>query len=491
MSANEPLHSGTAEPTLGVAQTSRGSGSAGGNLASLGLIQIFRIVSGVAINVMVMRALGVEGYGVYGYVTTLVALFSFGSSMGLDRLIKREIARDEAVAGRYVASALVVAGATSVATAIAIVTTSTLSDGRPDVVLAAALAACSLGLQALAVVPNAYFHAIRRMNLAVRPSLYGRITLIVVTAVALFSGMGIQSVFTAQVLDGACALFVSALVFRREAKGVQLATNPSEVRELVATTVPFGLNALFASLYLSADVLLLAHFHDDDEVGIYRGGVLLISFFPLIAETLSNGIYPRMSRYLGQVAQAGSELRFACRVLLALSIPAAVGGILTAEPLMVFIGGADFARSTLPFMVMAPLLPLRFLNNAFSMTLSALNRQGDRTRGVFFAAVFNVGANLLVLPAYGAVGAACTTLATEALLLMWTTWRVRPLVDRLALAGPIIRIAMPAVVMGAAILVLPSPHVLLTIFVGVVIYGVGATLTGAIRRSDLGQLRGV
>ena len=34
---------------------------------------------------------------------------------------------------------------------------------------------------------------------------------------------------------------------------------------------------------------------------------------------------------------------------------------------MVFLGGADFSASALHFLVMAPLLPLRFLNNGYGM----------------------------------------------------------------------------------------------------------------------------
>ena len=37
-----------------------------GNLIFLGIAQLFRLGSGLSINVLLMRMLGVEGFGVYG-----------------------------------------------------------------------------------------------------------------------------------------------------------------------------------------------------------------------------------------------------------------------------------------------------------------------------------------------------------------------------------------------------------------------------------------
>lgn len=462
-----------------------------GNLVSLAAIQAFRMAAGVAVNVLVMRQVGVAGFGVYGTVTTLVALGSFGAGMGLDRLLKREMARDPARSGHYVATGLGAVGLLAVGTTSIIVVSATLLDGRPLVVVAAFLAALAMALQSLAVVPVSYFHAVRRMGLGIHGNLLGRAALVFGTAVFLWQDWGILAVFAAQIVDGGVTLAVVWATWRAIPDRGTLATSWREVRALVGESVPFGLNAFFGTLYLMADVLLLAAFRDDAEVGIYRGAVMLISLFPIVADTLSNGLYPRMARHLGEPGKAGGELRFAARVLLAVSVPAAVGAMLTAEPLIIFIGGSAFAGSALPFMVMAPLLPLRFLNNGYGMTLSALDRQGDRTRGVFCAAALNIALNLVAIPRWGAMGAAVTTLATEIFLSLWMSWRVRPLVVGLDLGSSVVRVALAAAGMGVGVWLLPDLHVLVTIGVGVALYAGAALATGAIRRGDLRQLRAV
>jgi O-antigen/teichoic acid export membrane protein len=468
-----------------------GAPAPGGNLYALGLIQVFRLISGFVINVLVMRGLGVEGFGIYGYVLTLVGLASFGSGLGMERLLKREIARDPGTAGHYVATGLWASALLAIVTGLGIVAWTAAADGRGIVVAAATLASLAVGIQALTIVPVSAFHAVRRMSLGVGPNAVGRLVLVVSTALFLWLRLGVMSVFAAQILDGLATMVVVAWVYLRTIGLGGLRTTWPDVRRLVRDSVPFGLNALFVSIYLSVDVLLLGLLRDDHEVGVYRGAVMLLSLFPIVADTLSTGLYPRMARHLGQPERAAEEMRLASRVLLAVSLPAAVGGVLTAPALMVFLGGSEWAVSALPFQIMAPLLPLRYLNNAFGMVLSALDRQQDRTNGAILAAIVNIGLNLLVIPRWGALGAAVTTFATELVLIVFMARRALPLMAPLRLGQTLLRVGPPTVLMGLAVALASPFHVLVQIAVGVGVYLVAGRATGALQVRDLRALRGV
>ncbi len=463
----------------------------GGNLIALAIAQALRLGSGLAVNVLLMRVLGVEGYGVYGYILTLVGLASFGATLGMFNLINRELAREPERTGELVATGIAAVSGLSIVTGALVVGWAGWMDGRPEVVGAAALAAVALGLQSLASIPEAACHAHQRMALSVAGQIAGRIALVVGTAALLWLELGVAAVFAAQLLDALITFVVIWRMYRRHLAEYSLRPNLSAIRSLTSRSIPFGLNLLFGSIYLSVDVLLLAELKDDTEVGVYRGAVMLIALFPVIANTLNRGLFPRMARFVDDPIAAGGELKFATRVLLAVSIPAAVGGMLVAEPLLVFLGGEAFSVSALSFVVMAPLLPLRFLNNSFGMTLSTLDRQSDRTRGVALAAVVNLATNLLVIPTYGAVGAAATTLGTEVLLMAWFGWHVRPLVRGVGLPGNLLRTLLPAGAMAAGIWWLPPTHVTLQIALGVGIYAVVGGLTGAWRPADLKRLRKV
>jgi len=463
----------------------------GGNLVRLAAAQFTRLAAGLGVNVLLMRTLGVEGFGVYGYVMTLVGLASFGAGLGMDRLIVREVARQPESRGAMVATGLAATTGLALLTGLGIVGWATLVDGRDHVVHTATLAAIATGVLALARVPEAAFHADRTMGPSTKGQMAGRIALVVTTAVGLWAGLGLYAVFVGQLVDALVTAAIIGGAYLRWSGRQGMATTLSQVRALVRQAFPFGLQLLFGSVYLSVDVLLLEMLCGDTEVGVYRGAVMLISLFPVIAVTLTTGYFPRLARKLGDPAGAGEELSFIGRVLLAISVPAAVGGMLTAEALMVFLGGAEFAVSAMPFIVMAPLLPLRFVNNAMATTLSTLDRQRDRTRGVFLAALLNLGLNLAVIPHYGAVGAAATTLATEVALLIWNRWRVGPLVAGFTVWRPLLRIGLAVGAMAGALVVVPSLHVVVDILLGVIVYAVVGVLVRAFHPRDLRRLRRV
>ncbi len=463
----------------------------GGNLKSLGLIQVFRLASGFAINILLMRGLGVEGFGVYGFVLILVGLASFGTSLGMDRFIKREIARKPELTGRYVSTAIAATLLLSAITFVLIVGWVWVSDGRPYVALAAGLAAVAQSLRTLTLTPVAAFHGVRRMNLGVLGEGVGRTVLVAATGVFIFLGLGVVAVFVAQVMDTAVTLAIIWWTYRKHINTERLSTSWAEMVKLLRESLPFGLNNLFVSIYLSVDVLLIGELRGDHEVGLYRGAVMLLSLFPIVADLISTGLYPKMARHLGDKEAAGQELHQATRVLLAVSVPAAVGGMLVAYPLLVFIGGEAYGASAVLFAVMVPLLPMRYLDNCYGMVLQTLNRPGDQTRGSLLATVVNVTACALLIPKYGALAAAGTTVLTEVVLLAFLSWRVAPLVVRPSLLGTLVRVGVPVTGMAAVIHFMPEIHVLLTIAVGGAVYAGIGLATGAWHPRDIRYLKKV
>lgn len=462
-----------------------------GNLGFLGLSQAFRLAAGFAINILVMRWVGVEGFGVYGYITTLVGLLSFGAYMGMDRLLNGEISRNESLAGRLVSGGLLATLVLSSVTAAVIVGWAWWMDGRPEVVLAAALGALALGLRSVAMIPVAAFHAVRRMGLGASAHIVGRVVLVVATTLLLWQGLDVEGVFVAQVLDGVVTLGLILFVYTRTLGGLSWSQGVQAAPGLLRRSVTFGMNALYTSVYLSVDVIMLQQMRGETEVGLYRAAAVVISLLPQVADTIVTGIFPRMARHHGQPAAAGEELNFLTRVLLALSVPAAVGGLVLAGPLVVLMGGEEFATAALPFMIMAPMLPIRFMTNAYGMTLTSLDRQEERTRGALMAAVVNIGLNIAIIPTWGAVGAAATTLATDVLLVLWLRWRVGPLVEGHRVAAMVLRTIIPAALMGGVLVLLPDLPVLLSILVGALVYAVAGYLGGAWHPRDFSRLRRV
>lgn len=460
------------------------------NVLALSISQFIRFTAGFVVAVLLARWLGTEGFGTLTYVTGVMAVSAFGASMGMHVLLTRNVARDPKAANVAMGSGMLATALCSVVTAAAMLTYVWSMDGRPVVMTSAAFGAVALGIMSIWQVPQAVLHGLRRMAHQVPGVIAGRAVYVVGVLVFLSMGYGVPGVFAAQILAAITTLllFVTAV---RQAIDVVPETSIKQMRELVRTSVPFGLNLLFSNVYLQSDVLILKEMKGDHELGLYQGAAVLVLQLLILANVLNRGLFPKISQSLGDRSAAADELMFSSRVLLAVSIPIAAGGFVVAEPLMVFLMGVEYAPSALPLMIMLPLLPLRYLNNGFGMALSALDRQPDRTRSVVYAALFNVAANLYAIPRWGAAGAATTTLLTEILLTSWLSMRLSPELDGFKLRGALLRTLIPAIPMVLLVLAIPNLHVLLRIVAGALVYVTVGYGTGAWRTDDPRRLRSI
>ncbi len=98
------------------------------------------------------------------------------------------------------------------------------------------------------------------------------------------------------------------------------------------------------------------------------------------------------------------------------SIPLVLTTFFLSDSWVVFFFGPTFAKSAPSLKILVCALPLIFLNYVLINTLIALNMEKMITWGSGLAILFNVGANIVVLPRYGYLGASWTTVATELLL---------------------------------------------------------------------------
>ncbi len=73
-------------------------------------------------------------------------------------------------------------------------------------------------------------------------------------------------------------------------------------------------------------------------------------------------------------------------------------------------------RATAAFQIMVWILPLRFMNYLFAVSLVAANLQKKRLNAAIICAFFNIIINLMLIPPFGFLGAALATLLTEIIL---------------------------------------------------------------------------
>jgi O-antigen/teichoic acid export membrane protein len=174
---------------------------------------------------------------------------------------------------------------------------------------------------------------------------------------------------------------------------------------------PIGIGLVLSALYFRLDVVLLEWGRGYEAVGLYNAVFRLVEGLRLLPAAVLAVALPDLAR----AASRRPVMRLAAwMTAAAVLITAAL--LAAADWIVVTAYGPPYAAATPAFRVLLVAFPLMTLNYALTTQLVAWN--GQRTFAALCAAalVLNLSLNARLIPAYSFLGAAWSTLATEAFL---------------------------------------------------------------------------
>ena len=266
---------------------------------------------------------------------------------------------------------------------------------------------------------------------------------------------------------------------------------PQLIRTLREAT-PYAGSMFLQQLSTRTDVALLGILAGTVAAGVYNVAyrvVFLLQYVPYLG---SVAILPSAARLYAADQRAALATLYHGTVNLAVvvGIPAAAGLWLIGPELIALLFGSGFARSGEVLRWLSVLLLFACLKHLLSLFLTACDRQGQRTRCEWRAALINVVGNLALIPAFGLAGAVAATLFSEAMLVIAFIVQLRPLFgwprtgSRLAMS-----LAGTGVFCGA-IALLPSPSLFLVVPLSIGLYLATLMLFRDFRHHEIATVMG-
>jgi len=188
--------------------------------------------------------------------------------------------------------------------------------------------------------------------------------------------------------------------------------------DVLRSSSVFLASGLFFVIYQQADRVMLLSMAGDVEAGRYGVAANLVMVFYMLPGIFTTVFLPRMYRDAGDRSKERRvlEVRLGTGLFLATCIVPLLVGF--RVELLTILYGADYAGSAPILLWLAGTILLRFVAIAYGDLITAAERHGQRTLVQAGAAVLNIGLNLVLIPLYGAPGAAAATLASETCLLI-------------------------------------------------------------------------
>ncbi len=251
-------------------------------------------------------------------------------------------------------------------------------------------------------------------------------------------------------------------------------------RQIIKRSWPIGVSILFNLLYLRGDIFFMWIFELPAEIiGQYGSAYKIVDVMTTIPVTLVGLLLPLLTLAWSQnkPQQFQKYLQTGFDTLSLIAIPFAFGSIAVGVPLMVAVK-ADLTLAGQILMILGPAISILCYGSLYGHAVVAVNKQRPMTLAYALVAILAVAAYIHFIPDYGAWAAAWITLGSEFLIAVLAfTVVTRTAKTRVNLVV-FVRTIAASLVMTAAILIIPSPHVFVTILGALVVYAAALTTFG-------------
>ncbi|PAV24995.1 oligosaccharide flippase family protein [Tamilnaduibacter salinus] len=398
-------------------------------------MKILAMALGLGLSIVLARSLGVEAFGAYAFVFSVVSVLIIPVQMGVSTLIVRETARYESDGAwsliralwRWATLAILCAGGLVlgiywlIGLETSLLFEQPLSSENAELVFWSSLLIPLLSLGSLRA---GALRGLRRVYLGQLPEEILRPAFLIVLVLFLWLQMGKEvsatDAMASHALSAMVAFLIGAVMLLMSVPRARLTEEPpltvSGQMQIGwwRSAFPMGVTATSHVINRYADIILLGVLAAQTEVGLYRvaaQGALLVTFG---LQAINLVVAPYLSR-----AHRGSDYP---RIQMLMTLSARLSSGLALLPALLFLAfgdtiirwlfGAEYESAYAPLCV---LILGRFVSAVFGpvgMLLSMSGYERLVARVLMLAVVVNVVLNAALIPLYGVIGAACATTAT-------------------------------------------------------------------------------
>jgi len=170
-------------------------------------------------------------------------------------------------------------------------------------------------------------------------------------------------------------------------------------------------------LFTQADTILISHFMNIVDVGIYRVVLQFTLAATFTTTALRSTLWVRISRWSknNNMDMVEKSLPRAISYSLILAVPVLVGGMILGDQLLYSFYGADFISGYWTLIILLAVQVVNVFQYLFTMYLDALNHPKESFKVTAIGIIANILLNLILIPIMGISGAAIATLVTMTL----------------------------------------------------------------------------
>lgn len=382
---------------------------------------------GFAASILLVRYLGVERLGQYSYVSTFASLFGMLAGLGLPILLTREAARNKLSAGASLGAVLGLQYGLSLLT-FALVAVSAALFNPKELALPIAILGLAVAINALVAPYLAMLNAFEKMHVSSAIEVLSTVLRVGLILAAVHFRLDVTGLVALLVVNPVVDFVLTKLASDRYCARPARTYDPALLKRLLTSAIPFALMVIFNNLYFRIDIIMLQKMRGGAAVGIYSAGYKVLDVLMVIGANIAGVLYPRMASQASDAPRALERtIQRSYRYMTALGIPAAVVVTILAPWMVRMLFGDEFSASASVLRILIWAVAPMFMYMPLAHALNATGREWHWIGVLSVNTLVNVALNLFLIPGYGVIGAAISTIVCELIALILVGTFVRPI----------------------------------------------------------------
>lgn len=386
------------------------------NFVALSLLKALSIPLVLSSTIVLARILGVDAFGRYSFLMALVPILTLPLSGGMSQFLTKEISYYLQIESWEKYRGIIKFCLTWVFLSFCALITlyyfigSKLTNNDSQFALVLAI----VFLTALSAVWEGALRGVKApFHSMVSEQLVKPLILIIVVEIGLvcFGEVSIKAALWAHVTSSCAALWLVFFLWRRrESKYAPKGNKSSDNRQWIGAFLPFLLISFVYTLGANAGVVLLGILSNDSEVAAFRvaeRGAQLVSL-PLLLVNMVVAPYFSDSWNGQNMTHLRRLYVSSARVAFALSLPVALIFIFFGDWVVSIAFGKEYGNTSyVPLIILTLGQLVNVFFGAVGLLLSMTGHERLTLTGQTVGLVVNVTMCAILVPHYGAVGAAC------------------------------------------------------------------------------------
>lgn len=197
-------------------------------------------------------------------------------------------------------------------------------------------------------------------------------------------------------------------------------TNQVSLSLVLQNTWPFGLAAFFHLIYFQSDIILIKYIVGDNQAGIYNVAfTIMVAVYMFPSVLYQKFLLPKVHRWANHEKNKFYEVyRKGNIAMLVLGLTAMLLVWALSTWAILFMFGNEYQDSILILNILALSSPIIFVAFSTGATLVTQEHMKLKVKLMGMVALINLVLNFILIPIYGAAGAAVSTVVSNFILLM-------------------------------------------------------------------------